>query len=52
MEKNNMKNGKELDIIQLKNMKITELTELAKGLDINGFSGMKKHDLIFKILQA
>ena len=52
MEKNNMKNGKELDIIQLKNMKIAELTELAKDLDINGFSGMKKHDLIFKILQA
>ncbi|MFH1305959.1 MAG: transcription termination factor Rho [Candidatus Omnitrophota bacterium] len=44
--------GKELDIVQLKNMKISELTELSKTLKINGISGMKKHDLIFKILQA
>jgi transcription termination factor Rho len=44
--------GAELDIVKLKNMKISDLTELAKGLDINGISGMKKHDLIFKILQA
>jgi transcription termination factor Rho len=43
---------KELDIVQLKNMKIGELTELAKELKINGISGMKKHDLIFRILQA
>jgi len=43
---------KELDIVQLKSMKIAELTELAKKLKINGISGLKKHDLIFKILQA
>jgi len=43
---------KELDIIKLKNMKIAELSDLAKELDINGFSGMRKHDLIFSILQA
>lgn len=43
---------KELDIVQLKNMKIAELAELAKQLNINGISGMKKHDLIFKVLQA
>jgi len=43
---------KELDIVQLKNMKISELTDLAKKLDINGVSGLKKHELIFKILQA
>ena len=42
----------ELDIVELKNMRISELTELASGLNINGISGMKKHDLIFKILQA
>ncbi|MBD3380495.1 MAG: transcription termination factor Rho [Candidatus Omnitrophica bacterium] len=41
-----------MDIVQLKNMKIGELTELAKSLNINGISGMKKHDLIFSILQA
>ena len=42
----------DLHIVKLKNMKIAELTELAKGLDINGISGLKKHDLIFKVLQA
>ncbi|MGB2600431.1 MAG: transcription termination factor Rho [Candidatus Omnitrophota bacterium] len=41
-----------MDIVQLKNMKIAELAELAKQLNINGISGMKKHDLIFKVLQA
>ncbi|MEA3489103.1 MAG: transcription termination factor Rho [Candidatus Omnitrophota bacterium] len=41
-----------MDIVQLKNMKISELIELARQLKINGISGMKKHDLIFKILQA
>ncbi|MFH1395711.1 MAG: transcription termination factor Rho [Candidatus Omnitrophota bacterium] len=51
MEKNKRKE-KELDIVQLKNMRISELAELAKKLKINGISGVKKHDLIFKILQA
>ena len=46
------KKEKELDIVQLKNMKIGELTALAKELSINGISGLKKHDLIFKILQT
>ena len=42
----------ELDIVKLKLMKINELTDLAKGLGINGISGLKKHELIFKVLQA
>ncbi|MDD5633826.1 MAG: transcription termination factor Rho [Candidatus Omnitrophica bacterium] len=46
------RNEKELDIVKLKNMKIAELNDIAKGLEINGISGLKKHDLIFKILQA
>src|SRR3990167_4520227 len=33
-------------------MKITELNKLAKDLNVNGISGLKKQDLIFKILQA
>lgn len=41
-----------LDIGNLKEMKITELNKLAKDLNVNGFSGLKKQDLIFKILQA
>lgn len=52
MAKEVKKKGQELDIVQLKNMKIAELTELAKGLNIEGISGLKKHDLIFSILQA
>ncbi|MCM8795147.1 MAG: transcription termination factor Rho [Candidatus Omnitrophica bacterium] len=33
-------------------MKISELNKLARELNINGISGLKKQDLIFKILQA
>jgi len=41
-----------LDIGRLKEIKITELNKLAKELNVNGASGLKKQDLIFKILQA
>ena len=41
-----------LDISKLKEMKISELNKLAKELNVNGISGLKKQDLIFKILQA
>ena len=41
-----------LDIGNLKDMKIIELNKLAKELNVNGTSGLKKQDLIFKILQA
>ena len=41
-----------LEIKVLKDMKITELNKLAKELNANGTSGLKKQDLIFKILQA
>ena len=41
-----------LDISNLKEMKITELNKLAKELNVSGFSGLKKQDLIFKVLQA
>ncbi len=41
-----------LDIGKLKEMKIAELNKLSKTLNVNGFSGLKKQDLIFKILQA
>jgi len=41
-----------LEIAKLKEMKISELNKVAKSLNLNGTSGMKKHDLIFKILQA
>jgi len=41
-----------VDIGSLKEMKITELNKLSRELNINGISGLKKQDLIFKILQA
>src|SRR3989338_3156847 len=41
-----------VNIVNLKEMKITELNKLAKELNVNGLSGIRKQDLIFKILQA
>ncbi|MBD3264250.1 MAG: transcription termination factor Rho [Candidatus Omnitrophica bacterium] len=41
-----------MEIGMLKDMKTSELTKAAKELKINGISGLKKQDLIFKILQA
>ena len=41
-----------LDIQKLKDMKITELNKRAKELSVNGISGLKKQELIFKILQG
>ncbi|OGX43008.1 MAG: transcription termination factor Rho [Omnitrophica WOR_2 bacterium RIFCSPLOWO2_12_FULL_50_9] len=41
-----------MDITKLKNMNMTELSKIARELDINGISGIRKQDLIFKILQG
>lgn len=41
-----------MDIANLKKMKIAELNKIAKDLNVNGVSGLKKQDLIFKILQG
>ncbi|MGE5279719.1 MAG: transcription termination factor Rho [Deltaproteobacteria bacterium] len=41
-----------LEIAKLKEMKIADLNKFARGLGVNGISGLKKQDLIFKILQA
>ena len=37
---------------RLKEKNITELTKIARSLDLPGASGLRKQDLIFKILQA
>src|SRR5262249_16064413 len=37
---------------ELKDMSISKLTQIAKELDIPGATGMRKQELIFKILQA
>ena len=41
-----------LDIAALKDLKISELTKVARDLGVNGISGLKKQDLIFRILSA
>ena len=41
-----------MNIVELKNMKINELTKMAKQLNIEGAAGMRKQELIFSLLQA
>src|SRR5438128_1684902 len=41
-----------MDIGDLKDMSISKLTQVAKDLNIQGAAGMRKQELIFKILQA
>jgi transcription termination factor Rho len=41
-----------MTISELKEKNITELTKIARQLDLPGASGLRKQDLIFKILQA
>ena len=41
-----------MTIAELKEKNITELTKIARELDLPGASGLRKQDLIFKILQA
>ena len=41
-----------MDIAELKEMNIASLTQIAKDLNVMGASGLRKQELIFKILQA
>jgi len=41
-----------MDISDLKSKKIVDLNEIAKELKIDGFSDLRKQDLIFKILET
>ncbi len=41
-----------MNLADLKELTIPELTKMAKELNINGYSSLKKQELIFKILQA
>jgi transcription termination factor Rho len=47
-----IKEGEVLDIGKLKEMNITALTQVAKDLAVVGATGLRKQELIFKILQA
>ena len=49
----NQKNGAAtLDLVELKDMSIFNLNQIAKDLGVAGAAGMRKQDLIFKILQT
>jgi transcription termination factor Rho len=41
-----------MDIAELKSKKISELTKIAKEMNISGYTDLRKQDLIFKILEA
>ena len=41
-----------MNLVELKEMRISELTDMAKEFRIEGASGMRRQDLIFSLLQA
>lgn len=41
-----------MEIAELKKMKISELTTMAQDMNIPGYSGLRKQELIFRILEA
>jgi len=41
-----------MDITELKSKKIAELNQIAKDLNLSGYSELRKQELIFKILEA
>jgi transcription termination factor Rho len=48
----NQKNGVTLDLVELKDMSIQNLNQIAKDLGVLGTAGLRKQELIFKILQT
>ena len=49
----NVKNGSPtLDLVELKDMSIQRLNQVAKDMNIPGAAGLRKQELIFKILQT
>jgi len=46
------KSGNALDLVELKDMSIQNLNTIAKDLGVAGFAGLRKQELIFKILQV
>jgi len=52
-KKNSEKEGNDrMNLADLKEMTIAALTKMAKELNINGYSSLKKQELTFRILQA
>jgi len=50
--KGNRGNGSTLDLVELKDMSIQKLNQIAKDLSVAGAAGLRKQELIFKILQT
>jgi len=46
------KTGNALDLVELKDMSIQNLNTVAKDFGVQGFAGLRKQELIFKILQV
>jgi transcription termination factor Rho len=44
--------GNALDLVELKDMSIQKLNQIAKDLNVQNFAGLRKQELIFKILQV
>ena len=42
----------EMNIVELETRNVDELQEMARGLDISGYTRLKKHDLIMRLLKA
>ena len=51
-DKQGVEKMENIDIEKLKAMSMPDLSKIAKSLKINSISGMKKQELIFKILQG
>ena len=51
-EKSSMTAEMKMDIVQLKTRTVAELQEIAENLNVPGSSGMRKQELIFKILET
>ncbi len=43
--------GPEISIVELKKMSMAELTDTAREMNIENYSGLKKQDLLFRVLQ-
>ncbi len=42
----------QMDISELQSLRVKDLTKMAQDLDVSEYSGLKKHDLIMKILES
>ena len=40
-----------MDISELQSLRVKDLTKLAQDLEVSEYSGLKKHELIMKILE-